>query len=429
MIENYEFNVAFLKNDKDKLKNLLNEKDLLINKLLNQRSSLSEVNLLESIDLQLIQLKNDVNEKKENNEILTTKINKLTEKFENSISFLKNLQNLINPESANLKIFENCNDQKHHDFLKIQSIMDNELKDLRQKLEKLEKENKNIKKEKEQKENDLNQELAIKKKEMDALIIENEALGTHIEKILHEKCQILERQEANEEKYEKIIKAIEDENLINKEKCATLHKNMNLFHDHNHNKINKCEKEIELKIAEIHRLNDQINILSSKVNEERKNDESGNEGDVLENKNQEIINLKIDLNKLENALQLQNEETLNLKQKLTSQLNSFDSLIDTKEKEISDLKKGLRQAEFLLIEEKKKIQRMLQSNGSSSMFDEAIKGEMCQHDDLKTSQKEIEKTKQELAILKKSLKESMDMNDASSQELQKMKHKRNFFFN
>lgn len=428
MIENYEFNVAFLKNDKDKLKNLLNEKDLLINKLLNQRSSISEVNLLESIDLQLNQLKNDVNEKKENNEILTTKINKFTEKFENSISFLKNLQNSLNPESANLKIFENCNDQKHHDFLKIQSIMDNELKDLRQKLEKLEKENKNIKKEKEQKENDLNQELVIKKKEMEALIIENEALGTHIEKILHEKCQILERQEANEEKYEKIIKAIEDENLINKEKCATLHKNMNLFHDHNHNKINKCEKEIELKIAEIHRLNDQINILSSKVNEERKNDENGNEGDVLENKNQEILNLKIDLNKLENALQLQNEETLNLKQKLTSQLNSFDSLIDTKEKEISDLKKGLRQAEFLLIEEKKKIQRMLQSNGSSSMFDEVLKGEMCQHEDLKTSQKEIEKTKQELAILKKSLKESMDMNDASSQELQKMKHKRNFFF-
>lgn len=58
---------------------------------------------------------------------------------------------------------------------------------------------------------------------------------------------------------------MEEENYINKEKCAVLHNDFTQMHDNSHNHFHKCEKEIEIKVAEVKRLKDKLNKATSEL--------------------------------------------------------------------------------------------------------------------------------------------------------------------
>lgn len=307
---------------------------------------------------------------------------------------------------------------------------ESEYKALKIEYEKLEKSNKKQRKEYDEKLKELAKEVASKNKEINDLTIENEALATQIGKLIQEKTKIFEAQQRNEEKYERIIKALEEEKQINREKCATLHKNYNLIHDHSNVKIHKCEKEIELKITQIHQLNEQVNILSQKMQEEndKKCDLNEEKEALLESKNQEILNLKIDLNKMESKIQSQSEEMMKLERTHSIKMEGFDVVLEEKENEIFKLKKELKETEEQLNEERRKIQSVYE--GSSPMLsspedkEDAPKAEK-DSEMIACLEAENDKLKKELRIVKKSLKETLDLNDVFSRDLQKMKHKSN----
>ena len=130
---------------------------------------------------------------------------------------------------------------------------------------------------------------------------------------------------------------------------------------------------------------------------------------------------------MENALQMQNDENTKLNQKLLSQTTSFNSLLDIKEKEINELKKCLREAEFDLREERRKINSIISGSTNGNLNIEQLKQEY-QEEWISENKKEKDNLNKELALLKKSLKESLDMNDVLSLDLQKTKHKRILFF-
>lgn len=58
---------------------------------------------------------------------------------------------------------------------------------------------------------------------------------------------------------------MQEEILINKEKCSTLHQNFNLMHQNSDHKIHICEKEIEIKIMEINQLKGKLNSISEQM--------------------------------------------------------------------------------------------------------------------------------------------------------------------
>jgi len=443
---------------------------------MNENNSDNSQDLSSIIDIHLEALKKEIQSYHENStqspsvspKTKKSPINKLNElklKFENTTKNLLEFSNTFPTNSCYNKKLENCNDIDHINLLKNiekektefttvnvknqetqkelnQTINDikteaceiikkyeNDCRNYKLELEKLEKSNKKLRKDIDE----ISQENAIqtesKIKEITDLTIENEALANEIGKLIQEKSKILEHQQINEEKYEKIIKTLEEETLINKEKCSTLHKDYSLIHDHSNFKIHKCEKEIELKIAEIHHLNDQVNILSNKMQEEKnkKLNLTEEKEALLESKNQEIINLKIDLNKMESKMQNQNEDIIKLERTHSITMESFDVVLEEKENEIIQLKKELKEAEEQLNDEKRKIQLVFESSSPMPIsrgdsFQEEKKFEK-EIDRMKSLETENEKLKKDLRIIKKSLKETLDLNDVFSRDLQKMKHK------
>lgn len=478
MLETHESTIIQLKSEKDKLNKKIQEKDLFINKLMNENTSNRGIHDLSSlIDQQIEALKKEVETCTENskrspslspkNQNPINKLNELKAKFESSSKMLAELSYMLpnkNGDSCREKSspinYSQIPELEKHDFRTtftckheavqkelnqtIHSIKteateiirkyENDCKILKSELEKSERANKKLRKDIEEINQETTRQMESKNKEINDLTIENEALAHEIGKLIQEKSKILDNQQVNEERFEKMIKALQEEKQINKEKCSTLHKDYNLIHDHSNVKIHKCEKEIELKIAEIHHLNDQVNVLSKKMQEEKskKLNLTEEKEALLESKDQEIINLKIDLNKMESKIQSQSEEMMKLERNHSITMESFDVVLEEKENEIIQLQKGLKEAEEQLIEERKKIQAVLETTSpmqlSPSMLsmDDTMKEEKKvekEIDRMKNLDSENEKLKKDLRVLKKSLKETLDLNDIFSRDLQKMKHK------
>lgn len=461
-----------LKREKEKLNRKIQEKDLLINKLMNEKSS-NDQDLMVLIDSRVDILKKEIQTSNENSKSPQTdsqnnprnKIKELQQKLDTSSQILLDLASPFQQVSLQRNApVENCNDKNHlkllqsierekSDFkstslkheesqkelnmtiskikseaMEIIKKYEHECNSLRTEKERLEKTIKKLRKEHEEKIQENAKDADSKTKEINDFMIENEALANEIGKLIQEKTNILEMLQLNEEKYEKIIKALEDEKKINQEKCAALHKNYNLIHDHSNVKIHKCEKEIELKIAEIHHLNEQVNILGNKMQEEKnkKLNLSEEKEALLESKNQEIINLKIDLNKMESKIQTQTEEMIKLERNHSIKMESFDVVLEDKENEIFQLKKELKEAEEQMIEERRKIQSPFDGTCSpilSPEEKEEQKREEKEIDQIKGLEAENEKLKKELRVVKKSLRETLDLNDVFSRDLQKLKHK------
>lgn len=423
--ENYEFTIEFLKKDKEKLTKLLEEKDLLINKLFNEKNiQKGSTTTTDIIDLLINDTKNQIREHSKKNittEALNIKLMNIKERIEATSKFIQEQIDLLNKEPVKLTIFENCNDNKHKDFLRTQSRLENENNDLKCRVKILESENKQMKKDLEEKIKCLNEEIVIKNKEINALNVENEALGLHLEKMIYEKSKIIEENQENEQKYKKIKASMENSINLTPNKYS------------NNNSIKDETQSIfeirESKIINSMNLGEQMNINKelNKGDLHDKNDQNEKEKDYLESKNQEILNLRIDLNKMENAFQIQNGENIKLNQKLLSQTASFNALLDAKEKEINELKKSLREAEFNLREERRKINNILNKSLNGNLNVEQLTQEY-QEELISENKKEKDNLSKELALLKKSLKESLDMNDILSLDLQKTKHKRTFIF-
>ena len=477
MLETHESTIIQLKCEKDKLNKKIQEKDLFINKLMNENTSNHVIHDLPSlIDQQIEAMKKEVQTFMENakrspsvspkNHNPINKLNELKAKFESSSKILADLGHFSQPS----KNGDSCKERspinysqipelekhdfrtftcKHEEVQKelnqtIHSIKteateiirkyENDCKILKAELEKSERGNKKLRKDMEEISQETTRQMESKNKEISDLTIENEALAHEIGKLIQEKSKILDNQQLNEERFEKMIKTLEEEKHINKEKCSTLHKDYNLIHDHSNVKIHKCEKEIEIKIAEIHHLNDQVNVLSKKMQEEKskKLNLTEEKEALLESKDQEIINLKIDLNKMESKIQSQSEEMMKLERNHSITMESFDVVLEEKENEIVQLQKGLKEAEEQLIEERRKIQAVLETTSpmtlSPSMLsmndtmneEKKVEKEI---DRVKNLEAENEKLKKDLRVLKKSLKETLDLNDIFSRDLQKMKHK------
>ena len=160
-------------------------------------------------------------------------------------------------------------------------------------------------------------------------------------------------------------------------------------------------------------------------------------GFLIDNKNQEILNLKIDLNKVETKLQKQNEEMSKLNTAHSIHLEKLEILLEEKESEINELRRSIQDGEDQLKEEKRKIQNILESSPISTLSIEENGKEKEKEENkfekendkiknLKTIETENDKLKKELSVIKKSLKETLDLNDVFSRDLQKMKHKSYF---
>ena len=482
MLQNQEFLIIQLKKEKEKLNKLLSEKDIFINKLLNEQNENNFINLEKKMDMCLKEIHFEIDSFLENSskkeeydstnllgqkDYLLKKINELKQKFEVSLKNINDICNLL-PINESPKLQKNGEVFSEIKYQQIEKEL-NELKLELSKYKEIEKElNLNINRMKlefseETREiirkcddeinsskfetekiskkirKDFEEEIQRKIKENENLNLQNESLLLKIEKLISEKSNILESQQINEEKYEKIIKAMEDENEINKEKCSSLHQDYTLIHSHNNTKIHKCEKEIESKISEIHILNEQLSILSNKIQEEKnkKMDIHEQNGFLIDNKNQEILNLKIDLNKVETKLQKQNEEMSKLNTAHSIHLEKLEILLEEKESEINELRRSIQDGEDQLKEEKRKIQNILESSPISTLSIEENGKEKEKEENkfekendkiknLKTIETENDKLKKELRVIKKSLKETLDLNDVFSRDLQKMKHKSYF---
>lgn len=472
-----------LKKEKEKLNKVLEEKDFIINKLINEnneRNSTCSQNIFDSIDFHLSEIKKEAESIfesskrkidsqsifKNKNEPTMKKITDLKNKFEISCKVIVDLSNYFENNSDKLETLDFVSEKKHLNLLLNNVPIESENRELKNELCKQEdissnvklelNENKeiqnkyypelNILKHKIQKKEKVKNKTKTKQllqdkieeykkkiqknsKVLKELNIVNEVLASNINKLNTERALMLEKQQITDEKFEKIIKVMKEEKEINKQKYSPLNKKYSSNPDHSDDDTHQYEKIIELKSSEIMQLNNQIKNLSIKILEEhnKNNFISKQKESVIESKNQEILNLKIDLNKIENKLQLQCEEFENLKRIHHAKLEKFDFLLEEKKNEIREIRKELRDAEDLINQERKIATSILDFSSTNNENLKEEKGER-ENDKIKNLEIENDKLKKDLRFIKKSLKETLDQNDSYSQDLQKIRLRSYFLF-